>query len=85
MAAQVHTQLMPVKREPYRGSDILHDPVSTVDPEAFEIMKKEKGRQRRGLELIASENFTSKAVMDALASAMCNKYSEGYPGARFAL
>ncbi|VDM52639.1 unnamed protein product [Angiostrongylus costaricensis] len=83
MSAQVHTQLVPVKREPYRGSDILKDPVSTVDPEAFEIMKREKGRQRRGLELIASENFTSKAVMDALGSAMCNKYSEGYPGARY--
>ncbi|KAK6029823.1 hypothetical protein OSTOST_04060, partial [Ostertagia ostertagi] len=45
-------------------------------------MKKEKKRQRHGLELIASENFTTKAVMDTVGSCMCNKYSEGYPGAR---
>uniref|UniRef100_A0AC34QKY2 Glycine hydroxymethyltransferase n=1 Tax=Panagrolaimus sp. JU765 TaxID=591449 RepID=A0AC34QKY2_9BILA len=38
---------------------------------------------KRGLELIASENFTSKAVLDALGTAMSNKYSEGYPGARY--
>lgn len=44
---------------------------------------QEKERQKRGLELIASENFTSKAVHDAVGSAMSNKYSEGYPGARF--
>ncbi|KAJ1355046.1 Serine hydroxymethyltransferase [Parelaphostrongylus tenuis] len=83
VSGQVHTQLVPVKRELYKGSDMCKDPISTVDPEAFEIMKKEKARQRHGLELIASENFTSKAVMDALGSAMCNKYSEGYPGARY--
>lgn len=42
----------------------------------------EKKRQRESLVLIASENFTSKAVFDALGSVMSNKYSEGYPGAR---
>lgn len=83
MSGQVHTPLVPVNRVPYSGQDMLKDPVSTVDSEVFEIMKKEKSRQRRGLELIASENFTTKSVMDALGSSMCNKYSEGYPGARY--
>jgi glycine hydroxymethyltransferase len=79
----VHTQLIPVKREKYAGQNMLKDSVSSVDPEVFEMMKNEKRRQRRGLELIASENFTSKAVHDALSSALANKYSEGYPGARY--
>ena len=47
------------------------------------IMKKEKQRQRLGLELIASENFTSKAVMDVNGSCLTNKYSEGLPGKRY--
>ncbi|VDM48309.1 unnamed protein product [Toxocara canis] len=81
--AKVHTPLVAVERAPYAGSNMLKDPVSIADPEAFEIMKNEKKRQKRGLELIASENFTTKAVYDALGSAMSNKYSEGYPGARY--
>uniref|UniRef100_A0A915PZL5 Serine hydroxymethyltransferase n=1 Tax=Setaria digitata TaxID=48799 RepID=A0A915PZL5_9BILA len=67
----------------YSGRNMLKDPLSVVDPEAYQILQKEKKRQKRGLELIASENFTSKAVHDALSSSMCNKYSEGYPGARY--
>uniref|UniRef100_A0A8U7N3X5 Serine hydroxymethyltransferase n=1 Tax=Corvus moneduloides TaxID=1196302 RepID=A0A8U7N3X5_CORMO len=47
------------------------------------IIKKEKQRQRLGLELIASENFASRAVLEALGSCMNNKYSEGYPGQRY--
>ena len=54
-----------------------------MDPELFDIIEHEKDRQRKGLELIPSENFTSKAVMEALGSVMSNKYSEGYPGARY--
>jgi len=54
-----------------------------VDPETYDIIQKEDKRQRQGLELIASENFTSKAVMEALGSCLTNKYSEGYPGARY--
>mmetsp|Transcript_7504 Transcript_7504/g.19183 ORF Transcript_7504/g.19183 Transcript_7504/m.19183 type:complete len:461 (-) Transcript_7504:303-1685(-) len=54
-----------------------------ADPEAWEIIEKERHRQRDGIELIASENFTSKAVMDALGSCMTNKYSEGMPGHRY--
>lgn len=81
--SKVHTPLIAVERIPYVGTNMLKDPISVVDPEAFEIMKNEKSRQKRGLELIASENFTTKAVHDALGSAMSNKYSEGYPGARY--
>merc|ERR1711865_1362999 len=48
-----------------------------------DLMEKEKLRQYSGLELIASENFTSKAVMECLGSCFTNKYAEGYPGARY--
>ena len=58
------------------------DDISTVDPEMNEIIKKEKQRQRKGLELIASENFASRAVLQALGSCMNNKYSEGQVGQR---
>ncbi|KAI8051954.1 serine hydroxymethyltransferase-domain-containing protein [Syncephalis plumigaleata] len=54
-----------------------------VDPEMFDIIEKEKCRQRESIVLIPSENFTSSAVMEALGSIMQNKYSEGYPGARY--
>lgn len=53
------------------------------DPEVWNIIEKERMRQREGIELIASENFTSMAVMDALGSCMTNKYSEGMPGHRY--
>ncbi|OWF52625.1 serine hydroxymethyltransferase, cytosolic-like [Mizuhopecten yessoensis] len=53
------------------------------DPEIAQIIVNEKDRQRRGLELIASENFTSKAVHQALGSCLTNKYSEGQPGQRY--
>ena len=46
----------------------------------FDLIEHEKFRQWSGLELIASENLTSKAVMQCLGSALTNKYSEGYPG-----
>jgi glycine hydroxymethyltransferase len=53
------------------------------DPEMFALLQEERARQQCGLELIASENFTSKAVMQCLGSALTNKYSEGYPGKRY--
>ncbi|KAA0168322.1 hypothetical protein FNF28_02482 [Cafeteria roenbergensis] len=53
------------------------------DPEMFELIEREKNRQWKSLELIASENFTSRAVMDCLGSALTNKYAEGLPGARY--
>lgn len=54
-----------------------------ADPAVFEIVKKEKRRQKHFINLIPSENFTSQAVLDALGSVMQNKYSEGYPGQRY--
>lgn len=58
-------------------------PLSEKDPVLYEMIKNEKQRQFEGIELIASENFTSKAVMEALGSCLTNKYSEGYPGKRY--
>ncbi|KAL9250391.1 Serine hydroxymethyltransferase 7-like protein [Drosera capensis] len=57
--------------------------LQSADPEIFEIMEKEKNRQFKGIELIASENFVCKAVMEALGSHLTNKYSEGMPRARY--
>ena len=53
------------------------------DQELFSLIESEKNRQLRGVELIASENFTSKAVMEATGSVLTNKYAEGYPGKRY--
>jgi len=53
------------------------------DTEVFELIQKERERQTRGIELIASENFTSPAVMEAAGSVLTNKYAEGYPGKRY--
>jgi len=53
------------------------------DPEVADLVEREKNRQWRGIELIASENFTSQPVMEANGSAFTNKYSEGQPGARY--
>merc|ERR1712072_998408 len=53
------------------------------DPKVYELVEEEKGRQMRSIELIASENFTSKAVLDCLGSVLTNKYSEGQPNARY--
>jgi len=53
------------------------------DPEIYDIIEKEKQRQREGLELIASENYVSAAVLEAMGSVLTNKYSEGYPGKRY--
>ena len=58
-------------------------PLKEHDPELFDLIEQEKSRQWRSLELIASENFTSKAVMDCLGSALTNKYAEGLPHARY--
>lgn len=57
--------------------------VQAVDPEVGEAMNKELARQRRNLELIASENIVSPAVMAAMGSVLTNKYAEGYPGKRY--
>ncbi len=59
------------------------DEIVKVDPEIAQAITDEMGRQESHLELIASENFTSKAVMAAMGSPMTNKYAEGYPGKRY--
>ncbi|XP_045231204.2 serine hydroxymethyltransferase, cytosolic isoform X3 [Macaca fascicularis] len=62
---------------------MLAQPLKDSDVEVYNIIKKESNRQRVGLELIASENFASRAVLEALGSCLNNKYSEGYPGQRY--
>ena len=57
--------------------------IQQQDPELFEAMSLETARQRDNLELIASENYTSRAVMEAAGSVLTNKYAEGYPGKRY--
>jgi len=58
-------------------------PLSETDPELLESIDKEMGRQQSHIELIASENIVSRAVMEAQGSIMTNKYAEGYPGRRY--
>jgi glycine hydroxymethyltransferase len=58
-------------------------PLAQVDPEIFDLIRKETERQNSRLELIASENFTSEAVLEATGSVFTNKYAEGYPGKRY--
>ncbi|MDD3888584.1 MAG: serine hydroxymethyltransferase [Syntrophomonadaceae bacterium] len=63
--------------------DYIEQYVRSVDPEVAEAIKNEEQRQNNTLELIASENFVSRAVMAAQGSVMTNKYAEGYPGKRY--
>ena len=57
--------------------------IKNKDREVYDIINSELDRQMHGLEMIASENFTSKAVLEAVGSALTNKYAEGYPGKRY--
>lgn len=59
------------------------DPLSTVDPEIAAVLEQELGRQRGTLEMIASENFVPRAILEAQGSVLTNKYAEGYPGRRY--
>ena len=61
----------------------MYDILKNADPELYASMERELTRQRNHIELIASENFTSLAVMEAMGSHLTNKYAEGYPGARY--
>src|SRR6516164_695983 len=58
-------------------------PISEIDPQIAEAIANEERRQHEGLELIASENFVSEAVLEAMGSVFTNKYAEGYPGKRY--
>jgi len=58
-------------------------PLAEVDPEVYRAIQLEVERQDAQIELIASENFTSEAVLEATSSVFTNKYAEGYPGKRY--
>src|SRR5215212_9652786 len=64
-------------------TDRMRKALAEVDPEVYEAIQHEVERQHSQLELIASENFTSEAVLEATASVFTNKYAEGYPGKRY--
>jgi glycine hydroxymethyltransferase len=64
-------------------SEIAVTVLEKTDPELFQLIEREARRQHDHLELIASENFTSPAVLEAQATVLTNKYAEGYPGARY--
>ncbi len=66
-----------------RDAGFFTEPLATRDPELFGAIRDELGRQRDEIELIASENIVSRAVMEAQGSVMTNKYAEGYPGKRY--
>jgi glycine hydroxymethyltransferase len=63
--------------------DFFTAPLSHIDPEVFQSIGREVDRQKYGIELIASENIVSKAVLDAQGSILTNKYAEGYPNKRY--
>src|SRR5438105_3399448 len=66
------------------NKNILSEPVlKTADPEIFQAIRAEIERQNNNIELIASENFTSPAVLEAAGSVLTNKYAEGYPAKRW--
>jgi len=65
----------------YYGPDF--DALSKQDPEIAAVLLSEMSRQQKNLQLIASENFTSRAVLAAIGSTLSNKYAEGYPGKRY--
>ena len=64
-------------------SQIYKQNLKDSDPEVFATLKRELHRQQNQIELIASENITSLAVLNAQGSVMTNKYAEGYPGRRY--
>ncbi len=66
-----------------RPASLLNRSLAEADPDIARIVAAETARQNEGLELIASENFTSRAVMEAVGSTLTNKYAEGYPGKRY--
>src|SRR5580704_18929772 len=65
------------------SSLLAAEPLAELDPEIFSAIGKEKARQQSHIELIASENFTYPAVLEAQGSVLTNKYAEGYPGKRW--
>src|ERR1700679_3458744 len=64
-------------------SNPMARPLAEVDPDIYRLIQKETDRQNGQIELIASENFTSEAILEATGSVLTNKYAEGYPGKRY--
>ena len=69
--------------QPYRPETFFTAPLTTADPELYASIRHELERQQRQIELIASENIVSRAVLEAQGSVLTNKYAEGYPGRRY--
>ncbi|MFJ2353679.1 serine hydroxymethyltransferase, partial [Glutamicibacter sp. NPDC087673] len=65
------------------SADSLTADLAHLDPEVAQRIDAELARQQRGLEMIASENHTAQAIMQAQGSVLTNKYAEGYPGRRY--
>src|SRR6201984_3607448 len=63
--------------------EVPMDSLKTADPEIWQTIEHEVRRQQDGLEMIASENYTSRAVLEAQGSVLTNKYAEGLPGKRY--
>jgi glycine hydroxymethyltransferase len=80
--AQLEGRTAPILT-PRASLEPMQRSLAEVDPEVWEAVRNEVLRQHEGLELIASENFTSEAVLEATASVFTNKYAEGYPGRRY--
>jgi len=80
VSARWHTLERPY---PAMKNDPMQRPLSEVDPAIAAALDHEAARQHEGLELIASENFVSEAVLEAMGSVFTNKYAEGYPGKRY--
>ena len=68
---------------PSHADSVTNAPLSEVDPEIAAVLRDELARQRDTLEMIASENFAPRAVLEAQGSVLTNKYAEGYPGRRY--
>jgi glycine hydroxymethyltransferase len=71
------------KDEAVMSNEYFTSPLSSADPEVFAAIQQELKRQQDQIELIASENIVSKAVLQAQGSVLTNKYAEGYPGKRY--
>jgi glycine hydroxymethyltransferase len=74
---------MAVAPKPQSSLDLRSAPLAALDPEIAQLLERELDRQRGQIELIASENFTWPAVLEAVSSVATNKYAEGYPGKRY--
>src|SRR5215203_5341158 len=84
METLAHERTTDAARINGNGAESRRDPsLREVDPEVFEAIQQEEERQRMKIELIASENLTSAAVLEAQGSVLTNKYAEGYPGKRY--